>query len=204
MNMNIVPLQRYQIKQAVEILTDAFDNDPMFSYVTPQEEKAKANSLQWFFSYFLDYVSIYQHIYTTSEELKGVIAWMPPESSKDNIFTLSATEIAEFNLKLGSSQVKRMISLFSKLKERHKIDMPQPHWYLYLFGVASAYQEQKVGSSLIQPILKQADKNGFGCYVITFAESAVGFYQKHAFEVAWMGESSFGSPRIWTMKRKAT
>jgi ribosomal protein S18 acetylase RimI-like enzyme len=204
MNMNIVPLQSDRINQAVEVLTRAFDNDPMFSYVTPQEEKAKINSLQWLFSYFLDYVSSYQNIYTTSEELKGVIAWIPPESSKDNFFAISKEELSELNLKLGSSQAKRMISLFSKIEERHKIDMPQPHWYLYLLGVSSVYQGQKVGSSLIQPILKQADKDGFYCYVITFAESAVGFYQKHGFEVAWIGESSIGSPRIWTMKRKPT
>ncbi|MEM9509689.1 MAG: N-acetyltransferase [Cyanobacteria bacterium P01_E01_bin.35] len=200
--MNISSLHNSQINQAASILANAFDNDPVLRYLTPKESQPRVNALRWFFSTSLEQVSIYRHIYTTSDDFKGVAAWIPPEHSTEDHYSLSEADLAEFNLKLGSSKAERFKSFFSILDERQKQDAPQPHWYLYLLGVSSAYQGQKIGSSLIQPILKQADQNGFYCYLVTTTERGVSFYQKHGFEVAWMGETFAGSPHIWTMTRK--
>lgn len=202
MKVNIVSLQNYQIQQAAEILTNAFDKDPIFRYLTPKEEEQRVNTLRWFFFTFLNHVYVYQRIYTTHEEVKGIAAWIPPEHSTENLLSMSELELAELNLKLGASKAEQFMSFFSLLDERQKHDAPQPHWYLYLLGVSSDYWRQGIASSLIQPVLKQADKDGFSCYLVTATESGVSFYQKHGFEVAWMGKTLVGSPCIWTMKRK--
>ena len=80
--------------------------------------------------------------------------------------------------------------------------MKEPHWVLSLIGVSPAYQGQGIGSLLLQPVLEQADKDSFPCYLSTFTEQAACFYQKHGFEILWQGEVCKGSPNVWTMKRK--
>jgi ribosomal protein S18 acetylase RimI-like enzyme len=201
--INIVSLKNWQLNEATDILTDGFNNDPVFRYVTPEEARSKAIALRWLCEKFLHSVSPYQHIYTTDGTLKGVAAWVPPEHSHNDLLPLSDAELAQLKQNLGSShKIERFISVFSTFEARHRQDVPHPHWYLYALAVSSAYQRQGIGGSLIQPILQQADKDGVPCYLFTSTESAVRFYQRHGFEVTWMGETLIDSPYIWTMKRE--
>lgn len=202
MKVDIVSLPNDRLKQAAEILTNAFDRDPILRYLTPTEEEQRIEALKWLFLGFLDSVSSYKQIYTTSGELKGVAAWIPPEHSTENHFSMSESELKELNLKLGSSKAEKLLSFFSILEERQKKDAPRSHWYLHLLGVSSAYWRQGIASSLIKPILERADRDGFFCYLVTSTERGVYFYQKHGFEIAWKGETLVGSPCIWTMIRK--
>jgi len=45
--------------------------------------------------------------------------------------------------KLRLSRLWQFLSLFIAIEEHHKHDMPQPHWYLFMLGVAG-YQSQGV------------------------------------------------------------
>jgi ribosomal protein S18 acetylase RimI-like enzyme len=96
----------------------------------------------------------------------------------------------------------QLMSLFLRLEEYHKHDVSGQHWYLVMLGVAPAYQNQGIGSSLLQPILKQANSAGLPCYLETSTESGVRFYQRHGFEILRSGELPGGSARFWTMNRE--
>ncbi|MBD2775582.1 GNAT family N-acetyltransferase [Iningainema sp. BLCCT55] len=203
MTTEIVSLSLSQIDEASEILQDAFNQGPIFRYLIPEAEQTRANFLRWFFKRALRYSQHYNHVYTTAGNLKGVAVWLPPERSIDtNILQLIPTALA-LPFQLGWSKLGRGISLLSAIEERHKLDMPSPHWYLSILGVAPACQGQGVGSSLLQPILKRADNEGLPCYLETATQSAVRFYQRHGFEVVWTGTFTEGSPCLWTMKREA-
>ncbi|HBE49815.1 MAG TPA: GNAT family N-acetyltransferase, partial [Cyanobacteria bacterium UBA11369] len=104
--------------------------------------------------------------------------------------------------KLGWKKSGRFMSLFSLIEERHHQEMPNPHWYLFMLGVAPSYQNQGVGSKLLQPILKQADSDGLPCYLQTSTESAIRFYKRNGFEILWKGELPGDNACIWTMKRE--
>jgi ribosomal protein S18 acetylase RimI-like enzyme len=96
----------------------------------------------------------------------------------------------------------QLMSLFFRLEEYHKHDIQEQHWYLMMLGVAPVYQNQGIGGSLLQPILKQADSAGLPCYLETSTQSGVRFYQRHGFEIVRSGELPTGSARFWTMKRE--
>ena len=69
------------------------------------------------------------------------------------------------------------------MEDLHQANVPQAYWYLSMLGVDPAYQNQGVGSSLIQPILEQADRDNLPCYLETSTAGGVRFYQRHNFEV---------------------
>jgi GNAT superfamily N-acetyltransferase len=204
MNSHIVLLKSSEIDRASEILTKAFNEDPMFRYLgigEAEQVRVNVNALKWFCRMGLRNCQPYNHIYTTAGDLKGVAVWIPPEKSEMNIWQILSILFA-LPGKCGWHRLGRCLSLFSTLNERAQIEMIEPHYILSLLGVAPTYQGQGIGSLLLQPVLQQADKEGMPCYLATFTEQAVHFYQKHGFVVLWHGEFSGGSPCIWTMKRE--
>ena len=203
MNSNIVLLKSSEIDRATKILAEAFDEDPMFRYLgigEAEQARVNVNALKWFCRIGLRNCQTYNHIYTTAGDLKGVAAWIPPGKSEINIWQVLSMSFA-LPWKVGLYRLGRCISLFSTLNERHQNEMTEPHWILSLLGVAPTYQRQGIGSLLLQPVLEQADREGLPCYLATFTEQAVRFYQKHGFMILWEGKFSSGSPYIWTMKR---
>ena len=200
MNSNIVFLKSSEINRASEILARAFNEDPMFRYLMPEVEQARVKTLKWFLQMGLRNCQKHNHIYTTSD-LQGVAAWIPPGKSEMNIWQTVSMLFALFR-KFGWRRLGRCWSLFSTLIERENYEMTESYWTLSLLGVAPTHQRQGIGSLLLQPVLEQADREGLPCYLATFTEQAIAFYQKHGFVVLWQGELSGGSPYIWTMKRE--
>lgn len=84
----------------------------------------------------------------------------------------------------------------------HKQFAPGPHWYLWGLGVEPTHQDKGVGSALLQPVLREADKDGLPCYLETQNETNLPFYHKHGFAVMSDGVVPKGSLRVWAMVRK--
>jgi ribosomal protein S18 acetylase RimI-like enzyme len=198
----IVLLKESQIDEASEILASAFHDDPIFGFL-PESKQQRNNILKWNFKIGLHYNLPYNHIYiyTTVGSFKGVAAWTPPGHSNLSIFRLLPAALA-LPFKVGWRIVGRFMSLLSILDENHKRDMPLPHWYLDVLGVAPATQGQGIGSLLLQPVLKQADTDGLPCYLQTSTERGVRFYQKNGFEVLRSVKLPKQDLYLWTMKRQ--
>ena len=202
-NSNIVLLKLSEIDRASEILAQAFDKDPMFRYLGIGEaEQARVNvdALKWFCKMGLRNCHSYNHVYTTNN-LKGIAAWIPPGKSEMNVWQI-VSMLSVLPWKCGWHRLGRCLSLFSTLMKRESNEMTEPHWTLSLLGVASTCQGQGIGSLLLQPVLERADKEGVPCYLATFSERAIRFYQKHGFAILSQGKFLSGSPCIWTMKRE--
>ena len=205
MNFDTVLLKSSEIEQATEILVEAFKEDPMFRYLgikVERELQINANALEYFCKMSLRNCQPYHHIYTTVNNLKGVAVWIPPGKSEMNAWQFLSMLLV-LPKKCGWRKTGQCLSLFSALNKRHQKEMIEPHWNLSLLGVAPAYRRRGIGSLLLQPVLKQADRECFPCYLSTFNQQAVSFYQKHEFTVLWQGKLSDDSPCIWTMKRKS-
>lgn len=195
----VVCLEQLQIDAASKILARAFNDDPIFRYFA-REEPARINAIKLLAKTALRYGQSYNHIYTTTNDLKGIAVWIPPGKSPLNDLRLLRLGLYALPFKLRLSRLRQLISLFLTIEEHHQYDIPQPHWYLFMLGVSPAYQRQGIGSLLLQPIIKQADREGLPCYLETSTEGGVRFYQRLGFEVVRTG----GIPKelkFWTMQR---
>ena len=64
-------------------------------------------------------------------------------------------------------------------------------------------QRSGVGTTLIEPGLRQADAEGIGCYLETQRRRNIPFYRRFGFEeIGELGLSR--SPRVWQMWRAGT
>ena len=195
--MTIIYLERSQTDEASALLADAFNKDPMFRFLI-SEAQVPIEAIKLLCKLNLRYCQPHNHIYTTEGLLKGVAAWVPPENTI-SIWRLLPEALALLNLDWRT--LGRCLSLVDALEKRRKTEMPQPHWHLELLGVAPAYQRQGIGGLLLEPVLRQADRERLSCYLATSTQQAVRFYQKQGFEVVESNQLIKSSPTIWTMKR---
>lgn len=199
MSTEVVRLEISQIDAASKTLAYAFNNDPIFRYFI--SEQVRINAIELFAKTALRYSQPYNHIYTTTNELKGVAVWIRPSEYPLNDFRLLQLGLYTLPFKLRLSRLGQFISLFLTIEKHHKQDLPQPHWYLFMLGVSPTYQSQGIGSLLLQPILNQADKEGLPCYLETSTEGGVRFYKRLGFEVVRTGGLPEADLKFWTMKR---
>ncbi len=201
MSTEVVRLEISQIDAASKTLAYAFNNDPIFRYFASEQEQVRINAIELFAKTALRYSQPYNHIYTTTNELKGVAVWIPPREYPLNDFRLLQLGLYTLPFKLRLSRLGQFISLFLTIEKHHKQDLPQAHWYLFMLGVSPTYQSQGIGSLLLQPILDQADKEGLPCYLETSTEGGVRFYKRLGFEVVRTGGLPEADLKFWTMKR---
>ncbi|MBE9179047.1 GNAT family N-acetyltransferase [Oculatella sp. LEGE 06141] len=200
-NTTVTHLRRSQVNTAVGLLSDAFANDPIFRYLIPELEPARTRALQCVINALLCSSLSYGHVYTTSDPIKGVAAWLPPGQAPVPLLRLLQAGLYQLPFHLHWSHWSRWISLL-KWEDYQRQDMPRPHWYLMLLGVVPDYQRQGIGGLLLNPILAEADREGMPCYLETSTESAVCFYQRHGFDVIRTEPLSEQAPWYWTMKRE--
>lgn len=198
MNTEIIRLEATQIDKATETLVNAFSKDPILEYILPEtiSERDKVSHNLW--EATLRYSQPFNHIYTTPE-IKGIASWIPPGEYPLNLLKVLQAGFYKIPFLLGFKGLKKFLPVFTLFDKYHEQDMHQPHWYLFALGVSEAHQGQKIGSLLIQPILKKADKENLPCYLETSTEKAVRFYQKNGFEIIINEEEPV---QFWTMKRE--
>lgn len=105
-------------------------------------------------------------------------------------------------MRVGWTRLGRWLNVLYKTEVAHQQDMgTAPCWYLGMMVVHPAKQGQGIGSRLLQPVLQRASDEGLPCYVVTFTEQAVRFYQKNGFEIACKQSFAPDAPSFWTLKR---
>lgn len=201
MNTDVVTLQPTQIDTASAVLAQAFNKNPIFHYFALEAEPARIDLIKWVAKAILRYSQPYNQIYTTKDNFKGVAVWLPPGKYPTNNLRFLLSLMHAFPPKLRFKRLGQLISLFSTIEEHHQQDIPQPHWYLFMLGIAPNYQRQGIGSLLLQPILKQANQENLPCYLETSTEGGVRFYQRLGFEVVRSGNFPAANLQYWTLIR---
>lgn len=202
MDLKTVQLLRSQTEEATQTLSDAFSRDPILNYFLPENQAEKLKALKVISEKLLNYCQPHHHIYTTSNNVKGIAMWLPPEASSftwAEVWNLLASGVLTIPFYARWERFADVLA-FMIAEVRNRQQYAEPHWYLAMLGVASQYQGQGIGAALLQPILQQADRDNIPCYLETSTEGAVRFYQRQGFEIEHIGRIGETLP-YWTMKR---
>ena len=201
----VVQLQKSQILEASTVAAKAFIDDPILTYIISDDRDFRLQSLTWLMHKLIAHSTQHNHVYTT-QDLEGIAAWLPPGTLSENPLQLlkMVWELQLYALptKVRWNRLGRCLRLLSAVEQAHQQDMGNvPHWYLGIMVVNPTCQGRGVGGRLLQPILQRASNEGVVCYLVTFTEQAVGFYQKHGFEILQVQKTAPNAPPFWTLKR---
>jgi ribosomal protein S18 acetylase RimI-like enzyme len=179
---DIVRLSKQQIGQAGAMLTRAFFDDPKLTHLIP-EITAKKELSRYLFEFELQYGMNYGDVYTTSSSVEGVAVWLPSTKSEITFWRAFRSGGMGLQKHLGKQIMDRVMSFSTAVDNLHKKHAPYPHCYLFFIGVDPAYQQKRVASRLITPMLGWLDIQKLPCYLNTQNEKNIGLYEHYGFQV---------------------
>jgi hypothetical protein len=69
-------------------------------------------------------------------------------------------------------------------------------------GVEASKPEKAIAGALIEPVLSRADSDGLPCYLETFDERDLPFYEERCFRIAGAGRIPGGGPNFWALMKR--
>jgi GNAT superfamily N-acetyltransferase len=190
-----VPAGKDDIEPLGDVLQAAFFDDPVISWIFP-DERSRARRAAGMFRSLLQHHYLSSHtVWTTPDQVGGAL-WSPPGHWK-----LTTREILRTGLPMLSAMGRRAIPSLRLLDYIDKQHPEGPHWYLGILGTSPAHQGKGVGAALMQPVLERCDREGLPAYLESSKETNIPFYARHGFVVT--GEiTPPGGPTLWPMWRE--
>ena len=140
-NTEPVPLTLARIEDAAGVLLRFFTAGPGLRFVLPDvaDRGRLGPSLAR---------SVVQSVHrrgaplVTSEPVRGVALWFPPDAPIPTAADPAATGIAAVRSRIGPAAWRRLQRLLIHLDPLHQRSAPEPHWYLAMLGVDPPWPRQ--------------------------------------------------------------
>ncbi len=180
--------------QLAQVLTRAFQHDPVHRWLLPTDaEWARASLPFWtqLIRRWLRYGTV-----LTTEGLEGAALWSPPNPSREGL--VENVIFSARMLWLLKHRALRGLHLQQLLEPRHP---RSPHWYLSVLGTAPEHRRKGVSAAVMEPVLRRCDAEGWIAYVESSNRANIPLYERRGFQVT--GEVVVrDGPTIWPMVRE--
>ncbi len=172
-------------------LADAFYDDPVFSWLIPDERRRRAR-LRRFYAIELRHVGFARGRVWTCAELVGAAITAPPGAWR------MPPGAALAQGPVFGRHLARAARLLAAMEWRHP---REPHYYVAHIGVAPNAQGMGLGSRLLGPTLERCDRERLPVYLEASNERSAALYERLGFRHT--RELRVGaSPPLWLMWRE--
>lgn len=195
-------LQKKDVRGASAMLVDAFRDDPVWKKVFVG---VRLDQMRSMFAVPIQYCLRYGQVYATSENLEGLITWVPGSLSNMTIWRLLLSGAIWSGLTGGFQHASKLQPIFHPVEADRQANMKAiPYLYLPVLGIASKFQGQGFGSKLLKALIAESESTQLPVYLETETESNVSWYGKFGFEtIKQITLPIIGLP-MWEMVRKPT
>ncbi len=195
--VNIRKATLADIDNLVTILVRSFDGDPIINNTVRQDSK-RSHGFDIYFRTLLCRCDLpYGNVYTT-KNYDGIISWLSPDQSNLGLF--QKMSIAPNMIRaVGFRRLGRLIRLGKILERNHP---KKKHYYLQVVGIDPEHQGKGIGTALMQTLLEQCDREGYGAYLENTNESNLAFYDRFGFAIAKKIVVEYRMPPLWAMWRE--
>ena len=173
-----------QVGTAVEILVDAFYDDPVWSWAFPDAlHRRDQHRVLWRAA--LDGAMRYPWVWLAPHDA-AISVWIPPEGTE-----LSAEQTDRFEPMLRDllgAGADRVLETFEAFEHAHPTSVP--HFYLSLLGTAPRMRGHGHGLALLADNLRTIDALGAPAYLESSNPANIRLYERYGFEVI----STFAPP----------
>ena len=169
------------MSDVVQVLARAFADDPVLSWVFPEDTEARLRLL-W---------AVVAHGHVDAADGVGAI-WRAPDE------TVEEGDASALYASSTPEELGRLAALDGAMTAAHPHD--EPHWYLLAIGTDPAVQGQGRGGALLAAGLERA--GGQPSYLESTNPRNVSLYLRHGFEVVGTIDG-YGGPPLTAMWRPA-
>lgn len=176
-------VQKGDTTRVGKVLANAFQHDPLWNKIYEGEPDLQKR-FRAHFEVPVRYCLKYGEVYATSENLEGIVAWVPGEYAEMTAWRIirSGAMIAAF--RMGSNTAKKMSSIFKPIAEdRLKHMAGCTFLYIYVVGVSTELHGKGFGRTLIDAAIEKAEREGLQLYLETETEENVRMYEHFGFSL---------------------
>jgi ribosomal protein S18 acetylase RimI-like enzyme len=173
---DLYKIQKKDLKNAVNVLTNAFSEDSIWKEVFTDENKNRALT-----EVMVRFCLKYGNVLSTSDNLEGIMAIAPHDKE---MTTLRVILSGSFFLSLKiSKEAKKMEVLSNAVGEAKKSLRLGSYIHLLMMGVSQEFQGKGFGGKLLRALIEKAQTEKKSIYLETQKEDNINFYEKYGFSV---------------------
>ena len=173
---NLYKMQKKDLQNAVNVLTDAFSEESMWKEVFKNEEKNRALT-----ELMVRFCFKYGNVVSTSENIEGVMAIAPYDK---DMTTWRIIRCGAFFLSMRIAREAKIMQVLTKAVEEAKKSLNLgPYIHLLIMGVSQEFQGKGFGGQLLRAVIEKAEIENLPIYLETQKEANVSLYEKYGFSV---------------------
>ncbi|MBY8978882.1 MAG: GNAT family N-acetyltransferase [Candidatus Lokiarchaeota archaeon] len=168
-----------KLKIASNILSKAFQHDPIFNYII-LDTNQRLKTLNLYFQHVIKYGLCYGEVYS-SPNFEGISVWLPPKNSSHTRWKAIKTGALALPVKVKWKYLTLQNKIYKFTNNLHKKFAPYPHWYLSLIGVGPNHQGIGFGQQLLSTTINKIDLESKPIYLETNKEKNVELFKQFGF-----------------------
>jgi ribosomal protein S18 acetylase RimI-like enzyme len=184
--------ERQDLSTILDVLGDAFEDDPVMRWVTPKASYAR-------YAFELTVPFCLGHAHTDiAVDGSGAASWLPPGVRLAS--PIRPAVVWHGLREYGPASLLRALATLLQTQKRHPDD---DYYYLFTIGALRSARGRGVGSALMREGLARCDETHMPAYLESSNVKNLSFYRKHGFEVVDELELAMNGPTLWLMWRPA-
>ena len=178
------------VEACASVLARAFQDDPGAIVFDPDPAR-RAKMLPGFFRAFVA-ASLAEDadLVVAGDPIEGIASWFGPDRHGPSAGAMIAHGFGDVLERWGPEVGKRIFAMTGEIERHHELLITGSHLRLEFFGVEPERQGSGIGSALIEHGHRRADELGLRCYLETFTEPNVRYYERRGYQV--VGEYTVG------------
>ena len=178
------------VSECASVLASAFDADPGTIVFLPDDGERAAILPDFFRTFVAAALSEDAGIVVAGDPITGVASWFGPERHGPSPDAMGAHGFGAVLERSGPNATGRLLAMLGEIEANHVRLANEPHLRLEFFGVTPAVRGTGVGTALIDHGHRRADELGIACYLETFTEPNVRYYERRGYHT--VGEFTIG------------
>lgn len=192
-----LPAASEQWRQLGLLLGEAFQDDPLWAWISPDPARRSAH-LGRLFAQLIRRRVEHGSAWTT-DQLAGAAVWAEPGQWRTRLGEQVRMAVPMIRT-VGLTSLRSRLEALARLEHLHP---DEPHWYLEVLGADPSRRGQGIGSALIRPGLERCDEQGMPAYLESSKHENLAFYGRFGFEPLDEVRLHRDAPPIWPMWRPA-
>jgi ribosomal protein S18 acetylase RimI-like enzyme len=185
------------VPRIARALARSFEDDPVMSWVFPQDTK-RLDRLEVAFGFYLRKIWLRRDECYAVDRLFGAALWLPP--GEWHLGPIEQLRLLPQMIAINGRNLPRMVTVLRMIETSHPKE--PPHYYLAVLGVEPELQGRGFGSALMQPVLRRCDRERVPAYLESSKRRNVVLYERHGFRVVEELKLPKGGPPMWRMWRE--
>ncbi|KYQ94184.1 putative protein serine/threonine kinase [Tieghemostelium lacteum] len=180
-------IDKKEIPEASKVMAAGFLHDPRYSTLFPPSEPNSQKHLEVLFKFMLKKMlrngcNIWA--YYDGNKMVSCSCFFNPDKKKEIKFSDFLVGGLTFLTKFGLKKTTLGTELFVFIdKILHESSQSPKHWFLSNIATDPSYQNQSIGSYLVEPVLSWSDHSEVGIKTMVFNKKNFPFFNRLGFEV---------------------